>query len=106
MQIYLGQVGLQPLSTHLPVTTANFVQGSPITVDFTAVSPYVAAQSVEIWNRGSSDCWVNYNGIAASGGGSDLHLRPGEYYGIAAQISALSVLSTSIGTIVEVQGWA
>lgn len=107
MQVYLGQMNVASLRQHLPVPT--FWQPGPtaLTIAFTAYTS-VPVQSVELWNRGSTDLYVNFNGVTASGPSAtstDLHLAPSEEWSGAVGVTSLSVISPQGTGALEVQVW-
>lgn len=107
MQVYLGRTGLAPLTHHLAVP-AYWAPGA--TAEAIVFADYDAfpAQSVEIWNRGSTDLYVNFNGVTATGPGStstDLHLASGESWAGSVAVTELSVISPQGTGALEVQVW-
>ena len=102
-----GVTTLAPLTTHLPVPTFHTIgtTASAITLsDYTKALP----SSVELWNRGSTDLYINFNGVTATGDTStstDEHLAPNETWSGNVQVSSLSVISSAAGGLLECQFW-
>ena len=47
--------------------------------------------SVAIWNRdATTDLYVNFNGAVTTKGGTDLHLKPGEFYSASINVTAIN----------------
>ena len=108
MQVSAGLVTLRPLEQHLPVP-AYWTIGTTATAIVVADYTSTQAASLEIWNRGSNDVYVNFNGVTAtgpSGSSTDLHLAPGEQWSILGSVTEISALTTTGSTAVEVQLWA
>lgn len=102
-----GAVALAPLTTHLPVPTFHTVDTTAVTIllsDYTAALP----SSVEFWNRGSTDLYLNFNGVTATGDGAtstDMHLASNETWSGNVQVAQVSVISSAAGGLFECQFW-
>lgn len=102
-----GATALAPLRTHLPIPTFWTIGTTAVAI---TVSTYTTAlpASVELWNRGSTDLYVNFNGIEATGDtatSTDMHLAASETWSGNVQVTALSVLSSASDGLFEVQCW-
>lgn len=102
-----GVTTLAPLTTHLPIPTFHTVGTTAIAItlaDYTTALP----SSVELWNRGSTDLYVNFNGDVATGDtdtSTDEHLAPNETWSGNVQVKSLSVISSAAGGLFECQFW-
>lgn len=102
-----GVTTLAPLTTHLPIPTFHTIGTTAVAItlaDYTTALP----SSVELWNRGSTDLFVNFNGDVATGDtdtSTDEHLAPNETWSGNVQVKSLSVISSAAGGLFECQFW-
>ena len=102
-----GAVALAPLPTHLPVPTFHTIGTTAAAI---VLSTYTTAvpSSAELWNRGSTDLYINFNGTTATGDGStstDMHLAANETWSGNVQVTQVSVISSAAGGLFECQFW-
>jgi hypothetical protein len=88
------------------LTLRDPVSGSKTATANTAVAYSFARESGEImfWNDDTSNvAYLNFNGVAASGGANDLAVKPGAYVQLGVSVSSISVYGP---TAYRLEVWA
>ena len=107
MRVIVGEAVLRSLHRHVQVPTFWSIGTTAQSIVFADYDP-TPVTSLQLWNRGSTDLYINFNGVTATGNSptsTDMHLAGGEEWAGSVAVTSISVIAPQGNGNLEVQAW-